>query len=458
MISLLILFATFCALVVVFVRPKWGSFLIWSVLFTYPHNWWFQHSILPLNIGVDDLFCILLFGVVVIRRNLLGGIPVRLGYAFWTVTAFLVVGAIAILSGSMDAPGFERIYYIKDILKLCVYWGLFYAIIHCVDDRDDLRRQFTWFTVAAVLGGLIVILHGLFPGRMQAWSNPLLTDIEGITRRATGAFLNANSAACIMVCSLAMVITAIKLQDAWGSKAMITLFCTILLVGVLVTRSRSGLLTLAGILLLMACLGQNKRIAWMIILAGCVLGMLMVGMRQAVQQRVSIVYDAQSGTWGKNVTGRLDTWIDYFESATPKVFLLGQGHRGGIARNGAETHSAYVSTLTVYGLGGVIWALVMIGVFIRKVVQRQSCDDPLIGIIKAGCAWALLAWCVYGLSADALSSQYTRYLLFYLIVLLDRTSAIAKEESQWYDLDTTLESELAHTDKPSPDRAIESLF
>ena len=133
----------------VFIKPKWGSFLIWPILFTYPHNWWFQHQWLPLNIGVDDLYCLVLFGVVVIRRNLLGGIPVRWGYAFWVVTTFVLIGAVAVLSGAADAPGMERVNYIKDILKLCVYWGLFYAILHCIDDVVDLRRQFTMFSLAA---------------------------------------------------------------------------------------------------------------------------------------------------------------------------------------------------------------------------------------------------------------------------------------------------------------------
>lgn len=430
MISVLILLGTFLALGVVFVKPKWGSFLIWMVLFTYPHNWWYRHAFLPLNIGVDDLFCILLFVLVAIRRNLLGGIPIRFGYAFWIITAFLGVGSFSILSGALDAPAFERVHYLKDILKLCVYWGLFYAILHSIDDLRDVRRQFTLFAFAAVAGAVIVTLHGLFPQRMQAWSNPLLLEIETITRRATGAFLNANNAACVLVCSLAMVVTAIKLQQSYGSKLLLYSFCGVLLVGILMTQSRSGLLTLMGMLTLMALIGRNKRIAWMILLAGVVVGTLFVGMRQAVQRRVATVYDRGAGAWGKNVTGRFDTWQSYFETATPKIYLLGQGHRAGIVRNGSETHSAYIATLTVYGIGGVIWAVALILGFVRKLIQREEVEDPLVQSVKAGCLWALVAWCVYALSADALSSQYPRALLFYLVVLIDRTTAIAKEESQ----------------------------
>jgi hypothetical protein len=44
--------------------------------------------------------------------------------------------------------------------------------------------------------------------------------------------------------------------------------------------------------------------------------------------------------------------------------------------------------------------------------------------------WALIAWGIYALSADAISSQYPRYLLFYVVVLLDRASAIARQASR----------------------------
>ncbi|NQV36097.1 MAG: O-antigen ligase family protein [Phycisphaeraceae bacterium] len=436
MLSLSILMATFAAFVVLCVKPKWGSYIVWFVLFTYPHNWWFQRQWIPLNIGVDDLFCILLFLIVVLRRNLFGGVAVRWGYAFWVLSGFLWVASIAIISGSLDAPAFERVLYYKDVMKLFVYWGLFYAILHCIDDVQDVRRQFTWFALASVVGGGIVILHGLFPGRMSAWSNPLLLDIEGVTGRASGAFLNPNNAACIMACSLAMIVTAIRLQRSFVSKLCIYGLCGILLVALLVTRSRSGLLAMAGTFCLMAVVGQNKRVAWMILLGGILLGTFFVGIRQAVQERVATVYSSSSGTWGGNVTGRVDMWISYVQTATPQNYLLGQGHRAGIARNSSETHSAYVSLLTVYGLGGLAWAVFSVGTFFRKAFEREPYEDPLIMIVRCGCVWALVAWGIYAMSADAISSQYPRYLLFYMVVLLDRASAISCQVSQevlWED-------------------------
>jgi hypothetical protein len=262
--------------------------------------------------------------------------------------------------------------------------------------------------------------------------------MEGVTGRATGAFLNANGAACILACSLTMIVTAIRLQHRVAAKIMMYVFCAILMIGILVTRSRSGLLALAGTIALMAFFGHNRRVAWMIILAGLTVGTLFSGMRQAVQQRVAVTYDSAGG-WGKNVTARFDTWKGYFETATPKTYLLGQGHRAGIARNGSETHSAYVAVITVYGVGGAIWALSALIGFLRKACKRDVWADPLITIVKGGCLWALVTWTAYALTADALSSQYPRYLLFYLVVLLDRAAFIGAQESERIVIDDELE-------------------
>jgi hypothetical protein len=414
MLLLSILLITSMALLLTLVRPKWGSGLIWLILFTYPHNWWFNHPFLPLNVGVDDLFCIVLFLVVLIRRNLFEGIAVRFGYAFWVITSFVFVATIANLSGA------------KDILKLYVIWGLFYAVLHCIDDTDDLRRQFMMFSIAAVAGGVLVVLHHFYPGRMQNWSNPSFLEIQEVTGRASGAFLNPNGAACVLACSLVLVVTSIQIQGSWAMKGLLGLSCVILLLGVSVTQSRSGFFALVGTFGLMALISRSKRIAWTI-LACALLVVTSAGVRQAFQSRMATVYDPTARTWDKNLAGRAESWQRYFETATPKVYLLGQGQRGGITRNGSESHSAYVSSLTVYGVSGLIWAIVSLIGFWRKARTGPEDEDSMTAIAKSGCLWAFVAWVIYAATSDSISSQYPRYLLFYMVVLVDRASAIAKE-------------------------------
>jgi hypothetical protein len=426
MLVIPILILTVVAMALALVRPKWGAGLTWLVLFTYPHNWWFNHPFLPLNIGADDLFCIVLFLSVVVRRNLFGGVPVRWGYGFWVITTFALVVTVATLSGALDAP-FDRLLYLKDILKIYVYWGLFYAILHCIDDGQDLRRMVGMFALAALVGGALVLLQHFLPGRMQDWSNPSLVEIEEVTGRASGAFLNPNGAACVLACSLVLVVTALRLQESWISKALLGLSCGFLLLGVLVTRSRSGLLALGVTFGLMALVGRNKKVAWMVIASAIVVGLSFGGVREAFRQRLATVYDPTAQAWTANVAGRTETWLRYFQTATPKVYLLGQGQRAGILRNGSETHSAYVSALTVYGLAGVVWAIASAVGLWRKACTGRRPEGAITAIVQSGCLWAWVAWAVYAATSDALSSQYPRYLLLLLVVLVDRASAIARD-------------------------------
>lgn len=416
---------------IIFIKPKWGSLLIWSILFTYPHSWWYYHQFLPLNIGVDDLFCIFLFLTVLIRRNFLEKVPIRFGYAFWTVSFFAIVAAIANVAGSTNASSELRFLYLKDILKLGVYWGLFFAVLHCIDDVRDLKMQFTMFSIAAVLGAILVIIQNFYPYTTEIFGSPETVE-KGLRfgRRATGAFMNANVAASVLACSSMLVIAAIRLQKILISKLIVYTFLFILFVGVMLTRSRSGLIALGGGLVLMSFLGRSRKVAWFVIVAGLAVSLIFTGMREAYVERVQQAYDPTTGVVGTTVAGRFMTWSSYLKTATARDYLLGQGFRAGIEKNGMESHNVYVSLITVYGIGGVIWAIFALTIFFRKVFVLRSVPDLLIRATAGGCLWALIVWGIYAMAADALNAAYTRYLLFYLVVLLDRAYVIAMHQQE----------------------------
>lgn len=439
----IMLFSVIVTLLIIAVNPKLGSFLIWLILFTYPHGWWYYRQFLPLNIGVDDLFCIFLFIIVLLRRNLLGGIQFRFNYAFWTISSFTLIAAVAIIAGSKAAEPYERILYIKDIMKLGVYWGLFYAIVHCIDDEKDLTIQFTMFSISAVIGAIIIIGQYFWPYRMAIFLPPAAVEKAGLeyATRTSGAFMNPNSAACMLAGSLALVTTTIRLQRGFLLKVIVYSFVLVLLTALLMTRSRSGLLALAGTFGLMGVFGKDKKVAWFLIIAGLFVTISFPQIRDVFKSRIERLYDPTTGIYGSNVAGRFQTWQSYFETATTKDYLLGQGFRQGIVKNGMESHSAYVSLLTVYGIGGLVWALVALFLFLRKVLFLRKEIDPLIRIVASGCMWSLTAWGIYGLAADAISSQYSRYLLFYLIVLIDRAYIITRDKQEliFYEDQETLE-------------------
>jgi hypothetical protein len=424
-------------LLLIVMNPRLGTFLIWPILFTYPHSYWYTHSFLPLNIGVDDLFCIFLFLVVFVRRNLMGGVPVRLGYAFWVITGFLVVGITSNLFGLTEVIGPYRTVVIKDILKLFVFWGLFYAILHCIDDERDLRIQFYMFSVAAVVGALLVILQRFYPDTFRVFASPYVLARGGLRAesRAAGAFMHPNAAAAVLTCSLLLVITSMRLQRSTLLKLLFYGFCFVLLAGILFTQSRGGLLALLATLFLMFVFSKHRSNALILVVPIIVVVLTFPQVRQAAFERIQEIYNPETRLLGQNVESRIGIWKAYFETSTPRDYWLGQGHyAASLATGKAESHSLYVALITVYGFPGILWAFASFIRYWVKVIGIRFCQIPTLRIISGACLWALMAWGIYGITSDSLSSQYTRYILFYLVVLVDRSHVLARQSE--YELAT----------------------
>lgn len=419
------------AAVIIFVWPKLGSMMIWPILFMYPHNWWFYRGFLPLNIGADDLFCVLLFLVVVARRNLWRGVPVRAGYAFWVITVFTLVSIVATLAGSFEtSAGDVRAEAIKAMLKPLVFWALFYGILHCVDNTRDLKIQFTLFAVSAACGAALVILQNFFPQELNIFVLPrAYVEVGGFTResRGAGAFLNPNAAACVLGSSVLMSITALRLQRGALLKAFLYAVIVVLLVGVMYTRSRSGLIALGICILLMAFIGRGKAVALIVILGAIVVAVVFPAARELYSERFARAYAVETGMLGHNVVGRLEMWRVYLTESSASDYLFGQGTTAAVAKYGMESHNAYISLLTVYGVAGAIWAAFALTGFVRRVRSSLRSPDAVVRTVAAGSQWGLLFWGIYAFAADAISAPYSRFLLFYVVVLADRAYAFARQ-------------------------------
>jgi hypothetical protein len=428
MLTIAVIFFSFLVLCVIFLNPKWGSFFIWLWVFAYPHLLWYE--IMPLNIGVDDLFFLFLFFTVLIRRNLLGGVPIRFGYGFWMLVSFALIWTISNVSGFSYAPAYYRPFYAKEILRILVDCGLFYAILHCIDDEKDLRYQFSSFSMAAAVGAVLVILSYFFPGPMAIFASPGAIWKHGVRyeARAAGALANANMAACVLVCCLIFVIVTVRLHKSFLAKVLYYSFAFLMLLAAMVTRSRAGLLAFAGSLPLMAVFSKSRKVCLFVLLAAIIVGFFATDITRLYEERIAVAYDPATGSFGENVRARFTTWRTYFETASGRIYVFGQGAVQGHERTGGETHSVYVSLVTVYGLGGVLWALVGVAIFFKKVFRLTRMSENLASVVASGCFWSLVAWGIFATSADVISASYTRYVLFYLIVLIDRAAFLAGQQ------------------------------
>jgi len=420
-------------LLVVLIRPKWGAHLTWFLLFTYPHGWWFYHNILPLNIGFDDLFFLYLFVVVFFRRNLFGGVPIRRGYAFWVLVGFTIVAIVANLAGMLSSTGLiQRSEYIRAALKNIPVFSMFYAILHCIDNRRDLANHLVMLIVAGVIGAFLIVLQYHFPYQLEVFAHPKAY-ARGLqyAARGAGAFMNPNNAACVMACLALLTLPAVRLQSSFLMKAAVWMSTAVLVLGLIYTRSRSGFLALSLPLLGMAIVGRDKIASWSILLLGLIVLILFSGYSQLMIERMQEAYNPESGEWGYNVLGRFRTWSEYFKTATLRDYIFGQGPMGGIEKNRMEPHSAFVALITVYGLGSVLWAVLAVYHFFKRSLALRKASLPALAAIGRGCIWLLVAWGIYANTANALTPSYARYMLFLAVVLLDRAYFLSQYE---YDL------------------------
>jgi hypothetical protein len=207
----------------------------------------------------------------------------------------------------------------------------------------------------------------------------------------------------------------------------------------------------------MTIFSKSRKVVCFVIIASIIVAAQLPAVREDFIARIHRAYDPTTGAVGANVAGRIDTWKRYLSSAGPREYILGQGFKRGLARNEMESHSVYIALLTVYGIGGVIWGATALIYFFKRVVYLITYSpEPLFSVVGGGCMWALMAWGIYGLAADAIDATYGIYILFYLVVLVDRAYCIALETSQQMHLEETYDD--VHFDLYEPVASEEYCF
>ncbi|MFH0982608.1 MAG: hypothetical protein V2A79_13880 [Planctomycetota bacterium] len=170
MLAVIVVTATVVVLGLMVLNPKQGMVLLWPMLFAYPQYYMFQLRLLPLNIGVDDLFICVFFIVVFVRRNMMGRVPVRAGFAVWNSLLFTLVLIILNVNSYFLTGGAEWEECLKAALKGGILVCLTYSLANCIDDAKDLRTLALAFCFFVAIGSIIVILQNFFPGPLKIFA------------------------------------------------------------------------------------------------------------------------------------------------------------------------------------------------------------------------------------------------------------------------------------------------
>lgn len=421
------------------IKPKLAALFIWPVLFTYPHAWWYYNVQMPLNIGFDDLFILWLFFSVLIHSWILKKQPAKAGWGFWIITAFIVLASIANFAGAYStnvSTVYEggRILYYRDIMKLWVFWGLAYTLTQTINSEDDLVRCIWSFLLASTAAAFIIIFQYYNPSVAKIFSSPEWLE-KGVrvaeeASRTGGAFLSPNVAAIILAIATIISLAFYARASGIAHKSLVLIIITVLIIAILMTRSRTGILGFSIAIFLMAIISNNKRHAWSLIVALLlILPVAATDMITLILDRFLGIKDSVTGRVDVSFISRIEAWRSHWDALTLRDFLVGQGRRASVARISTNTHNTYVSLLVLYGISGIVWFLAAQYYFWRSARRafRSTCTSA--NSIAHGIGFAMICWLVCGMGVEVIATRYGLISFIFLLVTMDRLYEFSKNEA-----------------------------
>lgn len=426
-IAILVIFALFVTAVVL-INPKIGAILLWPIIFVYPHLYMERLGLLPWNIGVDDLFICLMFMVVLVRRNLFGGVHLRLGFTMIGALTYYLIWVMAQFSGWYITPELQPVDVLKPILKGIIFVLYAFVLIHTIDDERDLRRMAWTFTIFMTIAACTVILHRLFPGQFAIFSAERFERLRasaGQVERGVGSLMSPNTGAALLGMA---VLFAIHVRHLVGSMGRAALFACIpvLLLGMVYTGSRTGGIALGAAVALMAVVSRSRFYAW----GMCGVILLGIFMRPDMVfdywDRLRLAYNPNAGALGEAGASRVWAWQQYILTATPQVWLFGQGETSPVLRIGLNAHNTYIAALFYHGIFGLVWLVAFFGVVAHRAFRlTRAAVEPYAGIASA-VLWALLVWAFAGITLDLLITFAPHFVYLFFAALIERTYALAR--------------------------------
>jgi hypothetical protein len=418
MLGIIALVVSAIILALVFFNPKNGPVFLWALLFMYPHFYMWQRQFLPLNIGIDDLYIIVFFLAVVLRRNMIGGVGFRFGTVFWIIFLYFIVLVMTNVNSYVTVRGEEGARFIKSALKAITIVLLVYSLINTIDNVEDVKRSMFAFCFFSGCGAVLVILSNYFPHPMKAFTSPqiVLKMWQGVDMRPSGAFMNSNNAALIMGCSCLIITTTLKLKSRYFNKVLRVGILGLLIVAILMTLSRAGILGLAVPLSMMCLLGKQKRFGIIFLIVVLAAVILLPQVRGMLFARFEEGGTSGLGFW-RSLEQRYTSGMELWRGVTFSRFLFGVSHQADYLLGNNYPHSFYQGLTLSYGLSGTIWTVWLVVFLYRKSKAMKNSANYQISAFGSAIRWCLVDFAVFGLAAGIFDNPYGVYTLFLLTVV-----------------------------------------
>lgn len=307
-------------------------------------------------------------------------------------------------------------------LAIALVYMLAFATL--LNSRAELERVL-WALALAALG------VGLFA--IGAFALGFSEDLKA--GRASGGTGDPNFFATYQAMAFPLILVLAGETRRRGARLLLYGAAIVIVVSVLTSVSRGGLLTLGTVLLLMAVLpartflAARSQKAALLALVALGTGFALKETSKDILPRLEALYSHQQSSEARG-SGRLDMWLAAgtsirqrpilglgyggFASASPELVLQTPGidlSTFDIEKAGQEAHSAYIGTTAELGLPGL---LLLVGLVIstlralrRTAESARDAGDEFMRRIANAVTLSLVAW---GISSFFLSSETSRAL------------------------------------------------
>lgn len=407
-------------LILAIVSPKTLVLLIWPVLMCYPHR--LVYGLMPLNMGFDDFYIIIVFLVIVFRFGL-----GKFSFPVKAVLGFYLVFLMADLTGliTVAAPTLPEI-VLKNSLKGIIVILFTWIMCTTLQTERDLKYYMFSFLLSMTMASLIAIMDYFeVPGAQ--WFYILQEGREHY--RAAGSFMTPDGVGINLVLPIFIAISLATLQGRVVLRSLSITICVIYAGVVLLSITRTGWLGLIIGVIAMSITAKRKHILILTVGVAIVGFALFFGAYWSgiIEKTITHTFTEQ----GFESHGRFELWLTILKNPYPAQLLFGRGwHATELYFEGTVTpHNVYFDITYLLGLGGTIFFVFLFTRYFRTSGWlRKNDPDPLFQMCGQGLWLGMIALLGAGITADPFWETFSRFGLFFWLSWL-----WARQEMLAYD-------------------------
>jgi len=401
------------ASLVALIYPGFALLLFWPLILFHPT--FALYGKLPLNMGFDDMYLLCLFVGSLIKC---GG-RLKVGWPVVAAVVFCLLGVLGELSYVVTGAEVDASRVWKEILKSSGLILLVFSMSALITTPEQVRRVIYSLLLGALVGAIFVILYAINPDAWNPFQIPhLLLGRETWGFQAIGPFDSHDIAGGVLGFATLMGYSLIRFVEGTFRRLIAALIMGLLLLGLLLSGSRSGWVFVAFPVMLSSLLSKQRILgAFLLVLMAAGL-LLSIAKFPYFSRRVEQTM-TQAKTWDlQQITaGRYGVWKNTLAKANKTWLLFGEG----LAQKKGEPHphNNYIGMLKHMGLISIIFWFA----YYKKIFARSSWlmkYDPICNMsaIFRGVFWAYIGYLLFFMTCTPIQWAPVRYIDFCLMTLV----------------------------------------